>query len=137
MTIAPNSRQMPSNKNITSDKEYCDLLYAWLQCNSERIDATSPGRRIAKKDCKWQTIEKRMTRIDSEGNEIKMMTRKTIAKYFNILIAKGLVLDQGDEYYYLTVLNEHEAYLIEYNTLSKLMNVFQRHCISIYICLLN
>ena len=35
MTINKNSRQMPKLKSIVSSKEYCDLLYAWLQCNSE------------------------------------------------------------------------------------------------------
>ena len=53
------------------------------------------------------------------------MGRKTIAKYFKHLEDKGFIkLNQEDEYYYLTVLDKYEANLIEYNTLSKLMNVF-------------
>ena len=85
---------------------------------------TTRGRRILKRECKWQTIEKSMTRIDSEGREIKMMARKTIAKYFTALLEKGLVVDEGDEYYYLTVLENDEACLIENGTLMKLLNIF-------------
>lgn len=137
MIIEKNSRQIPKAKAITSDKDYCDLLYTWLQCNSERVDTTTRGRRISKRECKWQTIEKSMTRIDSEGREIKMMARKTIAKYFTALIEKGLVVDEGDEYYYLTVLENDEACLIENGTLMKLLNIFQRNCISIYAYLIH
>ena len=50
MKIETNSRQIPTNSSITSAKQYCDLLYAWLQCNSERISPESDGRRISKKD---------------------------------------------------------------------------------------
>jgi hypothetical protein len=30
MEIQKNSRQMPSASNIVKEKDYCDLLYAWL-----------------------------------------------------------------------------------------------------------
>jgi hypothetical protein len=46
-------------------------------------------------------------------------------------------LNQEDEYYYLTVLDKYEANLIEYNTLSKLMNVLQKNSLSIYVYLFN
>ena len=65
-----------------------------------------------------------MTRIDNQGHEVKMMGRKTIAKYFNTLMEKGLVTDGEDGYFYLTILEKNEAYLIEFHTLSKLLNVF-------------
>ena len=51
------------------------------------------------------------------------MSRKTIAKYFGFLEEKELV-ELKDDYYYLTVLDNYEANLIEYKTLNKLMNVF-------------
>ena len=57
MKIEMNSRQIPTNSSITSAKEYCDLLYAWLQCNSERITPDSDGRRIPKRQVKWAAIE--------------------------------------------------------------------------------
>ena len=65
------------------------------------------------------------------------MSRKTIAKYFNHLMNQGLVSEGDDDYYYLTVLDASEANLIEYITLSKLMNVLQKNSISIYIYLFN
>lgn len=138
MEIETNSRQMPSTSSIAREKDYCDLLYAWLQCNSERINMNEPGRRIAKAKIKWVSIEKDFTRTLSDGTVDKVMSRKTIAKYFNHLEDKGLVFyNEQDGYYYLTVLDQSEANLIEYRTLSKLINVLQRNSISIYIYLFN
>ena len=137
MEIKKNSRQIPSTSAIIREKDYCDLLYAWLQCNSERINATSTGRRINKSLVKWVAIEKDFTRTLSDGTTEKVMSRKTIAKYFKHLEEKGLIQLQSDGYYYLTVLDEEEANLIEYNTLSKLINVFQKNSLSIYIYLFN
>jgi len=127
---------MPTNSSIISAKQYCDLLYAWLQCNSERINTNEEGRRISKKQVKWLAIERDFTRTLSDGSVEKVMTRKTIAKYFDFLIQEGLVVDDGD-YYYLTVLPADSAHLIEYQTLYKLMNVLQKNSLSIYIYLFN
>lgn len=137
MEIKKNSRQIPSTSGITREKDYCDLLYAWLQCNSERINVTSTSRRINKSLVKWAAIEKDFTRTLSDGTTGKIMSRKTIAKYFKHLEDKGLIQLQSDGYYYLTVLDDDEANLIEYNTLSKLINVFQKNSLSIYIYLFN
>ena len=132
-----NSRQMPSTSAIVREKDYCDLLYAWLQCNSERISVNSKGRRIAKSKIKWTAIEKDFTRVLIDGSTEKVMSRKTIAKYFQHLIDRELVFEQNDEFYYLTVLDNDDANLIECETLSKLMNVFKNDSISIYIYLFN
>ena len=137
MEIKKNSRQIPSTSAIIREKDYCDLLYAWLQCNSERINATSTGRRINKSLVKWVAIEKDFTKTLSDGTTEKVMSRKTIAKYFKHLEEKRLIQLQSDGYYYLTVLDDDEANLIEYNTLSKLINVFQKNSLSIYIYLFN
>lgn len=129
---------MPSTSSVAREKDYCDLLYAWLQCKSERISPESQGRRILKSEIKWTKIEKDFTRELADGTEEKVMGRKTIAKYFKHLEDKGFIkLNEEDEYYYLTVLDSHEANLIEYNTLSKLMNVLQKNSLSIYIYLFN
>ena len=138
MSIQKNSRQMPSSKIITKEKNYCDLLYAWLQCNSELLDIESRMRYIERKNVKWARIERDFTRQSSDGAIEKVMDRKTIAKYFKHLEEKGLVkLNKEDDNYYLTVLDNYEANLIEYKTLNKLMNVFQKNSISIYIYLFN
>ena len=66
------------------------------------------------------------------------MARKTIAKYFKYLEDKGLVKEGNNQnYYYLTTLDPTEANLIEYHTLSKLMNVMQKNSINIYLYLFN
>ncbi len=127
---------MPSTASIVREKDYCDLLYAWLQCNSERESVNSSKRRIHKSLVKWVAIERDFTRIDSEGKEEKVMSRKTIAKYFGHLLEQQLVYEE-DDYYYLTVLDNNQANLIEYTTLTKLMNVLQKNSISIYIYLFN
>lgn len=133
-----NQRQMPSTSYITREKNYCDLLYAWCQCNSERVSSGSRDRRIHKSKIKWTTIEKDFTRKLSDGTEEKVMNRKTIAKYFNHLEESGLItLDPYDDYYYLRLLGGDEANLIEYETLRKLMNVLQKNSLSIYIYLFN
>lgn len=127
---------MPTNRMLVREKNYCDLLYAWLQCNSERVHPTSRERCIAKSKVKWAAIERDFTRELSDGTFEKIMDRRTIAKYFNFLVAQGLVKLEEDTYY-LTLLEGSEAHLIEYNTLSKLMNVLQKNSLSIYIYLYN
>ena len=138
MQIEKNSRQMPSTSSVAREKDYCDLLYAWLQCNSERENMNDVVRRIHKSKIKWVSIEKDFTRTLSDGTVDKVLSRKTIAKYFKHLEDKGLIkLNEENDYYYLTVLDSTEANLIEYNTLSKLMNVLQKNSISVYIYLFN
>ena len=138
MQIEKNSRQMPSTSSVAREKDYCDLLYAWLQCNSERENMNDVVRRIHQSKIKWVSIDKDFTRTLSDGSVDKVMSRKTIAKYFKHLEDKGLIkLNEENDYYYLTVLDSTEANLIEYNTLSKLMNVLQKNSISVYIYLFN
>ena len=137
MDIKKNSRQMPSTTSIVREKDYCDLLYAWLQCNSERENINTSRRRIEKKKVKWASIERDFTRQLSDGSIEKAMSRKTIAKYFSYLIDEKLVIDENDDYYYLTVLDPQDGNLIEYNTLLKMMNVLQKNSINIYIYLFN
>lgn len=137
MDIKKNSRQMPSATSIVREKDYCDLLYAWLQCNSERENINTSRRRIEKKKVKWASIERDFTRQLSDGSVEKAMSRKTIAKYFSYLTDEKLVIDEGDDYYYLAVLDPQDGNLIEYNTLLRMMNVLQKNSINIYIYLFN
>lgn len=127
---------MPTNRMLVREKNYCDLLYAWLQCNSERVHPTSRERCIAKSKVKWAAIERDFTRELSDGTIEKIMDRRTVAKYFNFLLTQELIKLEEDTYY-LTLLEGSEAHLIEYNTLSKLMNVLQKNSLSIYIYLYN
>ena len=135
MSIEKNSRQIPSNKETTKEKDYCDLLYAWLQCHSERVGSQSNQRRIHKSYIKWTQIERDFTRV-IEGVEVKAMARKTIAKYFTWLEENNFI-ELRDDYYYLTVLDDHSAFLVEYRTLETLMNTLQKRSLSVYVYLLN
>ena len=129
---------MPSTSAVAREKDYCDLLYAWLQCNSDRVNMNESARRIHKSKIKWTAIEKDFTRVLVDGSTEKVMSRKTIAKYFKHLEDRGFIqFNDVDDYYYLTVLDSSEANLIEYNTLSKLLNVMQRNSINIYVYLFN
>lgn len=124
------------------------MLYAWLQCHSEKVSIDNNARRVLKSQVKWVAIEKDFTRkvINEKTNkeeEVKVMNRKTIAKYFAHLEDKKLIWlgkeDEGEDpnYYYLTVLNRQDGHLIDYKTLSKLTNVLQKNSLSIYIYLFN
>lgn len=122
------TRQMPCRREVTSEKNYCDLLYAWLQCNSERVTLHSRDRQIEKKRCQFTNIEREMT--DSQGN--KVMSRKTISKYFHWLEDQGYIIDEEGKYYKLRLLQPEEANIIYYKTLSILTNVLKQHVIDIY-----
>lgn len=132
-----NSRQIPTQQYIVSNKDYCDYLYAWFQLNSERVSYDSPQRRISKKKVKYAAIEREFTRIDATGKSVVVLGRRTIPKYIQMLLEQELLEDGDDGYYYLSILNQGEAYLIEFNTLQKLTHTLQRNAISIYVYLLN
>lgn len=126
-----NTRQMPCSKTVVSSKNYCDLLYAWIQCNSERVTPHSVERQISKDQVKFVRIERDM--LDSAGE--KVMDRKTISKYFKWLVEQGFLVEDGNVYK-LYVFDKTEANLIHYDTLSKLVHVFKQHAIDIYQYLL-
>lgn len=46
MKIEKNSRQIPKKESIVSNKNYCDLVYSWFQCESVRLDE-SEERQVA------------------------------------------------------------------------------------------
>lgn len=131
-------RQIPSMRTLVCEKDYCDLLYAWLQCNSERANPIAAQRKIEKRKVKYVQIERDFTR--KVGNEEeKVMSKYSIAKYFKKLIEWGLIYEDENDpnFYYITVLDAEDANLIEYKTLTVLMSVMQKRSISIYVYLYN
>jgi hypothetical protein len=94
-------------------------------------------RRVPKEKIKWVKIEQDFIRPDKEGKMCKIMERRTIAKYFNFLLEKGYITEEDDGYYYLETLPSNEATLIEYETLSKMVNTVKQNVINIYIYLFN
>lgn len=140
MQIEKNSRQVPKATEIVREKYYCDLLYVWLQNRSERVEddafSQNPQRRIHKSKISWAGIERDFTRT-IDGETVKEMSKRTIAKYFQHLVDKKLITLKEDGYYYLTVLDPSKAILIEQPTLLKLEHVLRRHSIDIYVYLFN
>jgi hypothetical protein len=136
--IEKNSRQMPTMSSIIKNKDYCDILYAWIQCNSERAAVNVSQRRIDKKKIKWAAIEREFTVTLEDGTTEKLMEARTIKKYFKYLESEGLIeLDPNGEYYLITVLEADEAHLIEHETLRQMAHSLRRHAIDIYIYLFN
>ena len=37
LKIQPNSRQVPKKEQVVSNKDYCDLVYSWFQCESKMV----------------------------------------------------------------------------------------------------
>ena len=90
------SRQMPSLRAVTTEKDYCDLLYAWLQTNSERVSPTRANRKIEKKKVKFMDIERHFTHI-VDGEVEKTMSKYSISKYFKKLLEIGLIYEDEED----------------------------------------
>lgn len=133
MKILKDSRQMPKKQEWVADKMYSDVVYAWLQTNSE-WDKELNVRWIAKKDVKYVRI------AESLG-----ITRQTASTKFKRLLDRddkgqtglGLViLNEEKSRYELPVLPPDVAMLIENGTLRKMVNTLNENSISVYIYLL-
>jgi len=55
MEIKANSRQIPKDKEICSSKKYYDILYAYLQCISEK-NGDNGNRTFAKKEINFSRL---------------------------------------------------------------------------------
>lgn len=132
LTVKPNSRQVPSSKDIMSNAKYCDLLYCHLQNISYRDPEINNCRYIQKKDIKFSTI------ADQLG-----MSRQTVSKKFKAMLdgQKDSIplirYDEKEKKYYLIDLDKSIATLVEHNTLQILVSCLQQRVISIYVHLLN
>ena len=132
LTIKPNSRQVPSAKDIMSNAKYCDLLYCHLQNISNRDSRINNCRYIQKKDIKFSTIA-----------ELLGMSRQTVSKKFKAMLegekdALPLIrYSEEEKKYYLIDLKQSIATLVEHNTLQILVSCLQQRVISIYVYLLN
>lgn len=125
LKVQPNSRQMPKTKIICSNKKYYDILYAYLQCISER-DEINNKRYFYKKDINFSKLA-----------EIFGLSRQTVSTKFKNLKELGLIEESSPEIYSLIELNADLASLIPYNTLKLLTDTLSENSISTYIYLLN
>ena len=125
LKIQPNSRQVPKSKNICSNKKYYDILYAYLQCISER-DKESNKRYFYKKDINFSKL-----------GEIFNLSRQTVSTKFKNLKELGLVEEVNKDTYQLIELSADIASLVPYNTLKLITDTLSENSISTYIYLLN
>ena len=109
LKIMPNSRQIPKTKEICANKKYFDILYAYLQCVSEKDEE---GKRyFTKKDINFSKL------ADQFG-----LSRQTISTKFKNLKELGLVEEIDKNTYKLV----------------KLMNdTLNDNTISVYVYLFN
>ena len=125
LKVQPNSRQMPKAKTICSNKKYYDILYAYLQCISQRDEETNK-RYFYKKDINFSKL-----------GEIFGLSRQTVSTKFKNLKELGLIEENGSDTYFLIELSTDLASLIPYNTLKLLTDTLSENAISAYIYLLN
>ena len=118
-------RQVVANPEITSNKEYCDFLYGYLQANSMRGE---DGRRfLLKNDCKFTVLVQKMNNV---------LNRKTMSKYFNFLVDEGLIYEEEDKYF-INELDRDSGYLLDFEILNALVELKDRHAIDLYVYLVN
>lgn len=128
LTIKRNSRQIPSSKEICSNKCYNDILYGYLQMNTEKIE-TKDGRIL-------RLVPKKLTKFTLLADKLKV-SRQTVSKKFKNLYDMNLIVDFNNDYYQLIELNRNEATLIPSKTLQAMIDTLSENSISIYVCLLN
>ena len=123
LKIQPNSRQVPKKEQVVSNKDYCDLVYSWFQCESKMV---VNERLVSKVKVKYSQI----------GCELGM-DRRTVAKYIKKLIDLELIsiTDNGD--YKLHQLEANAATLVPYLTLRQLINSLHKNSVNIFVYLLN
>lgn len=125
MKVVKNSRQVPSAKDFTSNKNYFDLMYGYLQEISQ--PALNGNRYIEKKEVSQTKLA-----------DVLKITRNTAAKRFKGLIDMGLIsYDEESKRYILTYLNRDLATLVPEHTLGLLVDGLSQHSISIFVYLLN
>lgn len=118
-------RQIPKIQKICADKRYHDILYSYLQENSDWDGKNGNPRYIQKSVVNF-------SRIASELG----ITRQTASTRFKHLVQLGLISELKGDRYYLSILPAEVAALIPTSTLRLLLNTLSDNAISTYIYLL-
>lgn len=119
-----NSRQIPKTKEICSNKKYNDILYAYLQCISEKNENGS------------RTFDKKEINFTKLG-EIFNLSRQTVSTKFKNLKDLGLIKELDKNTYEVITLEKDLASLIPYDTLKLVTDTLNENSISTYVYLLN
>ena len=124
LKIMPNSRQIPKTKEICANKKYFDILYAYLQCVSEKDEE---GKRyFTKKDINFSKL------ADQFG-----LSRQTISTKFKNLKELGLVEEIDKNTYKLVKLENDLATLVQYDLVKLINDTLNDNTISVYVYLFN
>lgn len=107
-----------------SNKDYCDLVYSWFQCNSD-LDENTKERYITTDKINMSAI----------GRELGM-DRRTVGRYVKKLYEQEL-LEERPGKTILKLLEKNAATLIPYPTLRQIQNSLHRNSVSIFTYLLN
>ena len=125
MQVFYDSRQIPSDKSLTGNKKYSDLLYGYLQVVSEREEATNI-RYIEKKNLKFTKIAADL-----------QISRQTVASRLNNLIDMGLLkYDEVKKRYEFITIQKDLAALLPKPTVRILCNTLRERSLSILAYLL-
>ena len=125
MQVFYDSRQIPSDKSLTGNKKYSDLLYGYLQVVSEREEGTNI-RYIEKKNLKFTKIAADL-----------QISRQTVASRLNNLIDMGLLkYDEVKKRYEFITIQKDLATLLPKPTVRILCNTLRERSLSILAYLL-
>ena len=125
MQVFYDSRQIPSDKSLTGNKKYSDLLYGYLQVVSEREEGTNI-RYIEKKNLKFTKIA-----------EDLQISRQTVASRLNNLIDMGLLkYNEVKKRYEFITIQKDLAALLPKPTVRILCNTLRERSLSILAYLL-
>ena len=129
MKIQNNSRQIPSAKTMTSNKEYFDTMYSVLQEKSH-LEVLPDGTHI-------RYLEKKEIPIVKLA-EWTGVTRQTASSRFkNLEKLKLIEYDDVNKRYVLTYLERSFCTLVPQETLRKMNNALSRHSVSLFVYLMN
>ena len=119
-------RQIPKTKEYCANKEYYDILYGYLQQQSQWEQKKNNNRRY---------VDKSLINFSQLGRQLGI-SRQTASKKFKNLINLGLIIDEPGDKYYLTPLSADIASLIPNPTLKLITDTLNEYSISVYVYLL-